>query len=297
MLLGKYHIVIFKEGRSGSRNLRMRGWFGFTACLLVLVLIVCNVWLWRAWLQARHLDESLNNAQRVIEEQRRQLVNLAGRITSVSQDLQRVQRFDSKLRMMMNMEKDPAEVGVAPGDFSRVYLPLHRQELAARKMQNFLSSLSESARLEEVRQQDLLRALRENRDALASMPSIWPAVGFVSSSFGMRRSPFGGGGGQFHKGLDISNRMGTPILAPAQGAVTMAARDGAYGNSVEINHGGGIVTKYGHMQRWVVQPGQWVKRGEIIGYIGMTGRTTGPHLHYEVRLNGVPVNPMRYILE
>ena len=296
MLLGKYHIVIFKEGRSGSRNLRMRGWFGFTAGLLILALIVCNVWLWRAWLQARHLDENLNNAQRVIEEQRRQIVNLAGRITGVSQDLQRVQRFDSKLRMMMNMEKDPAEVGGAPGDFSRAYLPLHRQELAARKMQDFLSHLSESVRLEEVRQQDLLRALRENRDALASMPSIWPVVGFISSSFGGRSSPFGGGG-QFHKGLDISNRMGTPVLAPAQGAVILAARDGAYGNSVEINHGGGIVTKYGHMQRWAVQPGQWVKRGEIIGYIGMSGRTTGPHLHYEVRLNGVPVNPMRYILE
>ena len=296
MLLGKYHIVIFKEGRSGSRNLRMRGWFGFTAGLLILALIACNVWLWRAWLQARHLEENLNNAQRVIEEQRRQIVNLAGRITGVSQDLQRVQRFDSKLRMMMNMEKDPAEVGGAPGDFSRAYLPLHRQELAARKMQDFLSHLSESVRLEEVRQQDLLRALRENRDALASMPSIWPVVGFISSSFGGRSSPFGGGG-QFHKGLDISNRMGTPVLAPAQGAVILAARDGAYGNSVEINHGGGIVTKYGHMQRWAVQPGQWVKRGEIIGYIGMSGRTTGPHLHYEVRLNGVPVNPMRYILE
>ncbi|WP_302737149.1 M23 family metallopeptidase [uncultured Desulfovibrio sp.] len=296
MLLGKYHIVIFKEGRSGSRNLRMRGWFGFTAGLLILALIACNVWLWRAWLQARHLDENLNNAQRVIEEQRCQIVNLAGRITGVSQDLQRVQRFDSKLRMMMNMEKDPAEVGGAPGDFSRAYLPLHRQELAARKMQDFLSHLSESVRLEEVRQQDLLRALRENRDALASMPSIWPVVGFISSSFGGRSSPFGGGG-QFHKGLDISNRMGTPVLAPAQGAVILAARDGAYGNSVEINHGGGIVTKYGHMQRWAVQPGQWVKRGEIIGYIGMSGRTTGPHLHYEVRLNGVPVNPMRYILE
>ena len=296
MLLGKYHIVIFKEGRSGSRNLRMRGWFGITAGLLILALIACNVWLWRAWLQARHLDENLNNAQRVIEEQRRQIVNLAGRITGVSQDLQRVQRFDSKLRMMMNMEKDPAEVGGAPGDFSRAYLPLHRQELAARKMQDFLSHLSESVRLEEVRQQDLLRALRENRDALASMPSIWPVVGFISSSFGGRSSPFGGGG-QFHKGLDISNRMGTPVLAPAQGAVILAARDGAYGNSVEINHGGGIVTKYGHMQRWAVQPGQWVKRGEIIGYIGMSGRTTGPHLHYEVRLNGVPVNPMRYILE
>lgn len=299
MLLGKYHIVIFKEGRSGSRNLRMRGWFGFTACVLILGLIACNVWLGRVWLQSRHLDDDLGNAQRVIEEQRRQLANLTGRIAAVGRDLQRVQRFDSKLRVMMNMDKDPADVGGGmerPGDFSRSYLPLHRQELAARKMQDFLALLSESVRLEEVRQQDLLRALRENRDALASMPSIWPVVGFVSSSFGGRSSPFGRGG-QFHKGLDISNRMGTPVLAPAQGTVILAGLDGAYGNSVEINHGGGIITKYGHMQRYSVQNGQWVKRGEIIGYIGMTGRTTGPHLHYEVRLNGVPVNPMRYILE
>ena len=77
----------------------------------------------------------------------------------------------------------------------------------------------------------------------------------------------------------------------------MSGPDGAYGNSVEIEHGGGIVTKYAHLQRATVKPGQWVKRGEVLGYIGMTGRTTGPHLHYEVRLNGVPVNPMRYILE
>ena len=86
-------------------------------------------------------------------------------------------------------------------------------------------------------------------------------------------------------------------MATAQGTVLKAGHDGAYGLCVEINHGGGIVTKYAHMQRFVVQPGQYVKRGEVIGYIGMTGRTTGPHLHYEVILNGVPVNPMRYILE
>ena len=142
----------------------------------------------------------------------------------------------------------------------------------------------------------LLVALRENRDALSSMPTIWPVVGFVSSSFGWRSGPFGGRG-QFHKGLDITNRIGTPIIVPAQGIVTLSGRDGAYGFSVEINHGSGIVTKYGHMQRCAVQEGQWVKRGEIVGYVGMSGRTTGPHLHYEVRLNGVPVDPMRYILE
>lgn len=296
MLFGKYHIVIFKEGRSGSRNLRLRGWFGVTACLFLAALVGCNLWLWREWLDSRQLGEELAAAQRMAEEQRRQTVNLAGRITAVSRDLLRIQRFDSKLRLMMNMEKDPAEVGDGPGDFSRTYLPLHRQELAARKMQDFLGRLSEATQLEEVRQQDLLRALRDNRGILAAMPSIWPVTGFVSSSFGGRTSPFSRGG-QFHKGLDISNRMGTPVVAPAEGTVTMAGRDGAYGNSVEIDHGGGIVTKYAHLQRATVKPGQWVRRGEVIGHIGMTGRTTGPHLHYEVRLNGVPVNPMRYILE
>ncbi|MDO5484161.1 MAG: M23 family metallopeptidase, partial [Desulfovibrionaceae bacterium] len=248
------------------------------------------------WLDSRHMGEDLGNAQRLLEDQRRQLVNLAERLTSVSRDLLRVQNFDAKLRIMMNMENDPDEVGQEPGDFSRTYLPLHRQELAARKMQDFLSRLSEAVRLEEVLQQDLLRTLRENRNTLASLPTIWPATGFVSSSFGMRSSPFGRGR-KFHKGLDISNRTGTPIVATAQGTVILAARDGAYGNSVEIDHGGGIVTKYAHLQKFTVQSGQWVRRGQLIGNMGMSGRSTGPHLHYEVRLNGVPVNPMRYILE
>ena len=298
MLLGKYHIVIFREGRSGSRNVRLRGWFGFVSCIIVLALVACNVWLWREWLQNRHLEESLANTERRLEGQRRQLSLLGGKLGEVTQDLQRVRNFDSKLRIMMNMEQDPAEVGDdQAGSFAHSYLPMHRQELAARKMQDFLDSLSDAVRLEEVRQQDLLHALRDNRDAISTMPTIWPVVGFVTSGFGARSAPFGGGRRQFHKGLDISNRIGTPITATAQGTVLKAGHDGAYGLSVEINHGGGIVTKYAHMQRFVVQPGQYVKRGEVIGYIGMTGRTTGPHLHYEVILNGVPVNPMRYILE
>lgn len=296
MLFGKYDIVIFREGKSGSRNLHLRGWTVIILGLVALILVALNVWLWQEWLQARHLESELKSAGRVISDQKRQTVNLAEKITQLSQDLERMQKFDLKLRLMMNMEKDPAEVGDNPGDFSRSYLPLHRQELAARKMQDFLDRLSEASHLEEVRQQDLLRALRENRAILSAMPSIWPVTGFVSSSFGGRNSPFGRGG-QFHKGLDISNRIGTPVVAPAEGTVIMAQPDGAYGNSVEIEHGGGIVTKYAHLQKSVVKSGQWVKRGEVLGYIGMTGRTTGPHLHYEVRLNGVPVNPMRYILE
>lgn len=296
MLFGKYHIVILKEGYSGSRNMFLRGWVVCFVILFMLAIIACNVWLAMEWLKDRHLAASLINAEGVIAEQRRQTINLAEKITSLSQDLERVQRFDSKLRLMMNMEKEPREIGDSPGDFSKTYLPLHRQELAVRKMQDFLDRLSQATRLEETRQQDVLRALRDNRGILASTPTIWPVTGFISSSFGGRNSPVGRGY-QLHKGLDISNRAGTPIVATADGTVLMASPDGAYGNSVEVDHGGGIVTKYAHMQRYIVKPGQWVTRGEVLGYVGTTGRTTGPHLHYEVRLNGVPVNPMRYILE
>lgn len=296
MIFGKYHLVIFKEGRSGSSNLHIGGWVVVLGSLFILALAACNVWLWQKWFESRNLETDLANAERRIHEQKQQTMSLAEKITAFSHDLERIQRFDFKLRLMMNMEKEPAEVGQSARDFSRTYLPLHRQELAVRKMQDFLDRLGDAARLEEVRQQDLLRALRDNKGIAASMPSIWPINGFITSSFGGRKSPFGGGN-QFHKGLDISGRPGTPIIAPGEGTVTLAAPDGAYGNSVEIDHGGGIVTKYAHMQRSIVKPGQWIRKGEVLGYVGMTGRATGPHLHYEVRLNGVPVNPMRYILE
>jgi murein DD-endopeptidase MepM/ murein hydrolase activator NlpD len=119
--------------------------------------------------------------------------------------------------------------------------------------------------------------------------------GFISSPFGVRSSSFSGRG-EFHKGLDIRARPGTPIIAPAKGVVTMAGGDGAYGLSVEIQHSRAVVTKYGHLQRINVREGQPVRRGDVVGFVGSTGRSTGPHLHYEVKLNGIHVNPMRYIL-
>ena len=173
--------------------------------------------------------------------------------------------------------------------------PLHRYELAARKMRAFLKELAQETRVEEVRQQELMLAMRENRGRLAVTPSIWPTEGFVTSRFGYRSSPFTGQS-SFHKGLDIAAPTGTPIYAPARGTVTAAGTDGAYGLCVDISHGGGLSTKYGHMSKFVVKSGQKVERGQLIGHVGSTGRVTGPHLHYEVRVNGVPTNPYAYIL-
>jgi murein DD-endopeptidase MepM/ murein hydrolase activator NlpD len=139
---------------------------------------------------------------------------------------------------------------------------------------------------------ETVRSGFERRRSLAdATPSIWPVAGWLTSSFGNRRDPFTGGR-DFHPGLDISASRGEPVFAPATGLVTTAGFNGNYGNMVVIDHGYGIVTKFGHLARFGVMNGQQVNRGDIIGYVGSTGRSTSPHLHYEIWFNGRLTNPM-----
>ena len=142
---------------------------------------------------------------------------------------------------------------------------------------------------------DAVRSDVEKRRSLAdATPSIWPVAGWLTSSFGSRRDPFTGGQ-DFHPGLDISASYGDAVQAPAAGIVTSATSSGNYGNLVVIDHGYGIVTKYGHLSRFKVMTGQQVNRGDIVGYVGSTGRSTSPHLHYEVWVNDKLTNPMRLL--
>jgi murein DD-endopeptidase MepM/ murein hydrolase activator NlpD len=129
---------------------------------------------------------------------------------------------------------------------------------------------------------------------LANAPSLWPVEGRVASSFGEREDPINGEGA-FHSGVDIDAPYGTPIRAAADGDVTGAAMAGGYGREVLLNHGHDVLTLYGHMSAIAVVPGQHVTRGQVIGYVGQSGRATGPHLHYEVRVHNVPVNPHKYL--
>jgi murein DD-endopeptidase MepM/ murein hydrolase activator NlpD len=142
---------------------------------------------------------------------------------------------------------------------------------------------------------DAVRSGVERRRSLAdATPSMWPVAGWLTSSFGNRRDPFTGGS-DFHPGLDISANKGDEVLAPAFGTVSMAGWNGAYGNMVIIDHGYGIVTKYGHLSRFAVVNGQQVNRGDTIGFVGSTGRSTSAHLHYEIWVNGKLTNPMRLL--
>jgi murein DD-endopeptidase MepM/ murein hydrolase activator NlpD len=140
-----------------------------------------------------------------------------------------------------------------------------------------------------------VRSTVEHQQALArSTPSMWPIVGYLSSLFGPRRDPFTGGP-DYHAGLDISADRGTPVRATADGTVDQASYYGNYGQSILLRHGFGISTRFGHLSGYAVRVGQKVKRGDIIGYVGATGRATSSHLHYEILINDQPINPLRLL--
>jgi murein DD-endopeptidase MepM/ murein hydrolase activator NlpD len=143
---------------------------------------------------------------------------------------------------------------------------------------------------------DQYELLADQKAFLAALPTRKPAVGYFTSGFGVRSSPFGGRA-KMHEGLDIANRPGTPIRAPADGTVIGAEGKSGYGQTVVLDHGYGLETWYGHTRKILVKKGQHVRRGDVIALLGNSGRSTGPHVHYEVRVHGTPVDPLSYILE
>lgn len=127
------------------------------------------------------------------------------------------------------------------------------------------------------------------------LPTIWAHLGKINNEFGFRRNPFGGRSYEFHSGMDIDGDRGDMIVAPANGVVKTAGWKGGYGKFIEIDHGNGLLTRYGHLSRLNVSEGDTIQRGQLIGLVGSTGRSTGPHLHYELRLGEKAVNPRRFL--
>jgi murein DD-endopeptidase MepM/ murein hydrolase activator NlpD len=148
---------------------------------------------------------------------------------------------------------------------------------------------------EPVNLDDRLKQLQSNLDIQSSIPTIWPKQGKINNEFGWRRSPFGGRSYENHTGMDIDGEKGDIVIAPGDGVVIKAGWTGGYGNLIEIAHSNGLTTRYGHLSKVEVGVGDVIQRGQLIGLVGSTGRSTGPHLHYEVRINNEPVNPRNYL--
>ena len=191
----------------------------------------------------------------------------------------------------MNTLKASSIPGMPPSeDPEEILLKRDYDQLDMRFQQLNTDSLSVEQTL-----QDEYELLADQKSFLSALPTIQPAIGYFTSGFGVRTSPIGGSV-KMHEGLDIANRPGTPIRAPAEGTVSFAGTKSGYGNVVMINHGYGLETLYGHTRKILVHVGQKVMRGQTIALMGSTGRSTGPHVHYEVRIHGTPVDPLSYIL-
>jgi murein DD-endopeptidase MepM/ murein hydrolase activator NlpD len=234
-------------------------------------------------------------------EQREQIQAYAEKMEAISTKLSRIDGFERKLRIITNL--DPADplplpgIGgtdgemLSPGDVSWMSRS-KRHEV----MKEGLETLTGAIDAQDESLQGLIHHLEDQSARLVHTPSIAPTHGWITSSFGYRMSPYTGER-EFHKGLDIAGRMGTPIFAAADGEVIYAMQKRSLGYAVKIRHGYGIETVYGHMQETLVKTGDKVKRGQEIGLMGSTGRSTGPHCHYAVLVNGKGVDPRNYILD
>ncbi|MEN6373657.1 MAG: M23 family metallopeptidase [Smithella sp.] len=234
------------------------------------------------------------------KEQSLQIRYLAAKVNEFADRMEELNQYDKKIRILANYQTQedkviPLGIGGSSSENTRIkdlFTQDHKKIIT--DINKSVGKLNDAASIREKSFAELLNFLQEKKSMIASTPLIWPVNGWATSEFGTRVSPFGSGI-EFHKGLDIATIMGNAVIATAEGFVMEAGYYAMDGNMVKIDHGHGFTTTYSHLANIAVAQGTRVKRGQLIGYVGDTGRSTGPHLHYAVYINKVPVNPRRYL--
>ncbi|OGG96901.1 MAG: hypothetical protein A2508_01325 [Candidatus Lambdaproteobacteria bacterium RIFOXYD12_FULL_49_8] len=234
--------------------------------------------------------QAQRNLSKALKLQKFQVQSIQNKLNDTKAQLARFEEFDRKLRLISDLQDNRPTVLFASGetDFG------HQSE-PSRVILTSLGRLGYDIKVREASFFQLDSYLGERKDRLARIPSIPPAEGHLSSDFGLRTDPFTGKT-KIHNGMDFSNGPFTPIYAPADGVVVNTFYNGGYGEFLVIDHGYGILTRYGHLAKYEVKVGQKVKRGQLIARMGNTGRSTATHLHYEVLVHDEHVDPEKYIL-
>lgn len=286
----RFSILVIPEGSHEVRRFTLRSKV-FKGVLAASVLLLLGLSALIADYVMTNLDR--NELERLQVEnisQREELHRLAVRLEDLRQEMVVLAQNDAKVRVMAKLSapKADAMAGVggpaSDGDAS--------QEFSA--IQQRIDEVRRQIDLRRESQEEIQGILNDQRSLLAAKPSGWPVKGWVTSSFGMRRDPFNGRR-KMHEGYDIAARTGTPVIATADGIVSSVRTEAGYGKMVTIDHGYGYRTIYSHNSKHYVKVGQRVRRGDRVAAVGNTGRSTGSHVHYEIRLNGVPVNPKKYL--
>ena len=288
--------VVIPHDRAKPWRLNVRVW----------VLVLAGIFLlgfaaWAFLAVSSSVDDQLTLAAH--QKMKREMKEITEELEANRTVIARMEQLDRELRKVLNLKnqrKTPPFRGKGgprvseEANFSRT-LQDRREALSADLVAE-LKDVKQEALTQEASFKEIQVFLDKQHSVLAATPSIWPVNGWITSGFGSRASPLTGEAGR-HLGVDIANETNTPIRATADGLVTYAGWETGYGRVIAVEHGYGYSTRYGHCARLKVKVGDEVKRGQVIAYIGSTGRSIGSHCHYEVRRHGVPVDPMKYLPE
>lgn len=312
--MSKFYTIMIIPQKSRSvkkfvlsdKTLHLLGYIGGGLLLTFLLTMVFSY----SYLSQRLGFKQANLKVTYLEDNLRDMQN---RFASAESTLSRIQNFEQKLRVITRLEDSNRNLAMGPFTKEENEFAKHG-EFDANKITNEdlnipdeyrfeikeagikLDELGSKASLQEQTMHELYELLQDQKALLSHTPSVWPVNGWVTSGFGYRASPFTGRI-QMHEGLDIATRIGMPIIAPADGTVITVHTLEGYGKTLAIDHGYGVVSQYGHTSEILVKAGDSIKRGQVIAKVGNTGISTAPHCHYEVRVNGIPVDPRKYILD
>jgi murein DD-endopeptidase MepM/ murein hydrolase activator NlpD len=311
-------IMIIPDGCRATRQVRVPESLIKIGIAMSFVALASAGFVFFDYLELRYFRNNFRTLAAENEDLKGEARLLLQNLEEVKGALRRVQDYTGKLGELtaLKVQKFAKKTGIGPltvEEFNvaqqtnaaveikkdtSAYVPvgLNIDKLVFRPIFDRLASIGHAANNHALELQHLLSTLSQQKNLLSSIPSVAPVDGWVTSGFGTRVSPFTGER-TAHAGVDIAAPVGTPILAPADGVVIFTGAKAGFGNFVMIAHGYGVVTRYGHNHQNLVQPGQKVSRGEQIATVGETGRATGPHLHYEVVINGRLENPQKFILD
>ena len=303
-----YSVVFFPGTTASPKRFRIsRRWFriyGYSALVILLGVVSTFVYFSQKYYYLANDEIELTELRRESKIRKVQAEKIATQMKNLESEMARLGRFEKKLRVITALEDSPQNseknwgVGGSYGlsSYSLTTSLTHESKALANRLSNNLGHLTTQAKIKTISLQELDHFFKNQKSFLQSTPSVWPTRGWVTSGFGYRKSPFTGLR-EKHEGWDIGARFGSAVRATADGMITVVGRERGYGKLIEIDHGYGVVTRYGHNSKNLIKVGSKVKRGQIVALVGNTGRSTGPHLHYEVLVNGVPANPKNYILE
>jgi murein DD-endopeptidase MepM/ murein hydrolase activator NlpD len=295
-----YTLLILPKKHSSAKKVSLSSTLVKGVSIFMMGLILTMMYFSYDYIHIRREQAELKRLKQQTVEQKKQIEGLVAKVDQFTSRMEELRQFDKKIRIMANLEtrRDKEQllgIGGPMSEEKRLRSKMDSDDKAMiAGVGQQVDRLMEEASAREKSFAALLAFLKERKSLLAATPSVWPVMGWVTSEFGWRTSPFGNDR-EFHKGLDIATKYGRVVQAPADGIVAEVSYQQDVGQMIRIDHGHGVATFYGHLSKAIVRPGATIRRGERIGYVGNSGRSTGSHLHYAVLLKGVPVNPRKYL--